>query len=369
MRLPLDVPDVAGPDAALHGSKEGSWGRVRRDRWRREEFRSLVIEQEFDSGVGKASSVSWLTRLRASLGKARESFAAVAAIGRSRAPITPEFWDELEEQLILADLGNATTQKILTGLRTVAKQEAWKTTDQVVDRFRRDVERFLTLPGGGLRTEGKPAVILVVGVNGSGKTTTIGKLAVRLRAEGKRVLLVAGDTFRAAAAEQLAIWAQRSGSELVRGVEGADPAAVVFDGIQAAVSRGVDVAIVDTAGRLQTKTNLMEELKKIARSIERLTGSPPTETLLVVDGTTGQNALSQAKLFHAATRLTGIAVTKLDSSAKGGVLIGLVDTLEVPIKLVGLGETPDSLQAFDPSEFVTALFDEVPGTWHAGVRA
>lgn len=308
--------------------------------------------------------MSWMQRLRASLGRAREAFSAVQRLGRPGKPLTPEFWDELEETLILADFGVPTTEKIVTDLQTVAKQEMWKTADQAVARFRKDVERFLTLDRAELALDDKPAVVLVVGVNGSGKTTTIGKLATRLREQRKRVLLVAGDTFRAAAADQLAIWATRSGSELVRGEEGADPASVVFDGVRAGKSRGVDVILIDTAGRLQTKTNLMEELKKIRRVIERELGAPPAETLLVVDGTTGQNAISQARLFNETTQLTGIVMTKLDSTAKGGVLVAIVDTLEVPIKFVGLGETPDALRPFVPTEFIDALFSE---TAEAGV--
>jgi fused signal recognition particle receptor len=299
-----------------------------------------------------------MQRLRASLGKAREAFSAVQRLGRAAEPLTDAFWDELEETLILADFGVPTTQKIVTGLQTVAKQEAWKTTDQPVARFRKDVERFLTLPGAELNLGARPAVVLVVGVNGSGKTTTIGKLAARLHRQGKRVMLVAGDTFRAAAAEQLAIWAQRSASELIRGAEGADPASVVFDGIRAATARNVDVILIDTAGRLQTKTNLMEELKKIRRVIERELGAAPAETLLVVDGTTGQNAISQAKLFNETTQLTGVVITKLDSTAKGGVLVAIVDELEVPIKFVGLGESADDLRPFIASEFIDALFEE-----------
>ncbi|HTX58975.1 MAG TPA: signal recognition particle-docking protein FtsY [Verrucomicrobiae bacterium] len=305
--------------------------------------------------------MKWFDRLRASLGKARDTFSAVARLGRPGQPITPEFWEELEETLILADVGVPTTQKILTGLQTVAKQEAWATTDRVVARFRKDVERFLTLPKSELDEGGAPSVVLVVGVNGSGKTTTIGKLARRLREGRKRVTLVAGDTFRAAAAEQLAIWAERTGSELVRGAEGADPASVVFDGVRAGKARNADVILIDTAGRLQTKANLMEELKKIRRVIERELGAPPAETLLVVDGTTGQNAISQARLFHDAAPLTGVVVTKLDSTAKGGVLLAIVDTVEVPIKFVGLGETPDALRPFVPAEFVDALFETPAG--------
>jgi fused signal recognition particle receptor len=279
-------------------------------------------------------------------------------LGRPGTPLTDEFWDELEETLILADFGVPTTEKIVTGLQTVSKQEAWKTTDQPVARFRKDVERFLTLPRAELDLASRPATMLIVGVNGSGKTTTIGKLAMRLRKQGKRVLLVAADTFRAAAAEQLTIWGQRAGAEVVRGAEGADPASVVFDGVRAGKARDVDVILIDTAGRLQTKTNLMEELKKIRRVVERELGAPPAETLLVVDGTTGQNAISQAKLFNDAAQLTGIVITKLDSTAKGGVLVAIIDTLEVPIKFVGLGETAEALQPFVPAEFIDALFDD-----------
>lgn len=301
--------------------------------------------------------MSWISKLRASFGKARETLSGVQALGRARRAITPELWEELEDLLLLADFGVPTTEKIIGGLKTVAKQELWATSDQIVARFRKDVERFLTLPNAELNLTDKPAVILVVGVNGSGKTTTIGKLATRLRSERKRVLLVAADTFRAAAAEQLQIWAERGGADFIRGKEGADPASVVFDGIQAGKSRGADVVIVDTAGRLQTKTNLMEELKKMRRIIERETGRAPSETLLVLDGTTGQNAISQAKLFNETTALTGVVVTKLDSTAKGGVLVAIVDTLEVPIKFVGLGESADALAPFVPSEFIEALFE------------
>jgi len=304
--------------------------------------------------------VSWLAKLRASLGRSRESLAAVQTLGRARKPIDREFWQELEETLLLADFGIATTQKITDGLRTVAKQELWRTSDQAVARFRKDVERFLTLPQPGLDLSRKPSVILVVGVNGSGKTTTIGKLAAMYTKERKRVLLVAADTFRAAAAEQLAIWAQRSGAHLVRGREGSDPASVVFDGLQAGKARGADIIMIDTAGRLQTKSNLMEELNKMHRIIERETGAPPSETLLVLDGTTGQNAISQARLFNAATKLTGVIVTKLDSTAKGGVLVAIVDALEIPIKFIGLGESLDTLRPFKPADFIEALFESPP---------
>jgi len=303
--------------------------------------------------------VGWLGRLKDALKRTRENLAGVETLAIARRPLDRDFWDELEEILIAADFGVPTTEKILDGLKDVAHKELWSTSDLVIARFKRDVANFLTLPGA-LKLDAKPSVILIVGVNGSGKTTTIGKLASRLRREGKRVLLVAADTFRAAAADQLEIWAKRSGSDIVRGIEGADPSAVVFDGIAAAKARGADVVIVDTAGRLQTKVNLMEELKKMRRIIERELPGQPAETLLVLDGTTGQNAISQAKLFNEATKLTGVVVTKLDSTAKGGVVVAIVDALEVPVSFIGLGENVEALQPFEPAAFIEALFDTVP---------
>ncbi len=303
--------------------------------------------------------MGWFAKLKGALGQSRESLAGVETLAQARRPLDTEFWDELEEILIAADFGVPTTAKIIDGLRVVARQEFWGRSDQAVKRFKDDVRKFLILPGGALTLAHKPAVVLVVGVNGSGKTTTIGKLGKHLSAQGKRVMFVAADTFRAAAAEQLAIWAQRGNAEFVRGREGSDPASVVFDGLVQAKARGVDVVLIDTAGRLQTKTNLMEELKKMRRIVERETGVPPDETLLVVDGTTGQNAISQAKLFNEATTLTGVVVTKLDSTAKGGVLVAIVDTLVVPIKYIGLGEGIDALRPFDPVSFIDALFEPV----------
>ncbi len=300
--------------------------------------------------------MSWLGKLRTALTRSRDALGSELDALAHR-PIDEALWDDLEELLIRADFGVPTTLKIVEALRVVAKQDRYENSDRVVARFRRDVQNFLTLPAMGLSLEKKPAVILIVGVNGSGKTTTVGKLATMLAAQRKKVMVIAADTFRAAAAEQLAVWAQRAGAEYLRAAEGSDPSSVVFDGMSAAKARGVDVVLVDTAGRLQTKTNLMEELKKMRRVIERETGAPPAETLLVVDGTTGQNALSQAKLFNEATQLTGIVVTKLDSTAKGGVLVGIVDQLEVPVKFIGLGESADALAPFDPATFTKALFE------------
>lgn len=301
--------------------------------------------------------MAWLTRLRTALTGSRDSLAAIETLASARRPIDRALWEELEEILIGADFGVPTTEKILDGLKDVVHKELWTTSDQVVARFKRDVASFLSLPGAQLDLVAKPSVILVVGVNGSGKTTTIGKLAAFLRSQRKRVLLVAADTFRAAAADQLHIWAERSGAEIVRGTEGADPSAVVYDGLAAAKARGVDVIIIDTAGRLQTKVNLMEELKKMRRVIERELPGQPAETLLVLDGTTGQNAISQAKLFNEATKLTGVVVTKLDSTAKGGVLVAIVDALTIPIKFIGLGESVDALRPFEPAAFLEALFE------------
>ena len=300
--------------------------------------------------------MAWFDKIKASVTRSRDALLGLETMALARRPLDSDFWDEFEEILIGADFGVPTTEKIVAALVGVAKQDRYQTSDQVIARFKRDVKNFLTLPDMGLQLERKPAVILVVGVNGSGKTTTIGKLATALKRNRRKVLLVAADTFRAAAAEQLTIWAERAGVEIVRGNEGADPSSVVFDGMVAAKSRGADVVLVDTAGRLQTKTNLMEELKKMRRTIESASGAAPDETLLVVDGTTGQNAISQAKLFHQATALTGVIVTKLDSSSKGGVLVAIVDTLEIPIKYIGLGEKVEELQPFDPREFIEALF-------------
>ncbi len=301
--------------------------------------------------------MSWFNKLKDSLSRSRDSLLGLETMALARRPLDDDFWDEFEEILIGADFGVPTTEKIVDALKGVAKQDRYATSDQVIARFKRDVKNFLTLPQMGLDLQRRPSVVLIVGVNGSGKTTTIGKLAVAMKRNRRKVLLVAADTFRAAAAEQLTIWSERAGVDIVRGNEGSDPSSVVFDGLAAAKARNVDVVLVDTAGRLQTKTNLMEELKKMRRVIERETGAPPAETLLVLDGTTGQNALSQAKLFNEATQLTGVIVTKLDSTAKGGVLVGIVDQLTVPIKYIGLGEGADALAAFDPDAFTKALFE------------
>ena len=301
--------------------------------------------------------MSFLSSLRAGLAKTRDQLAGHwnALIGRQM--VDDVFWEELEETLIAADFGVATTEKIVDQLKIAAQQQNLRVAGDVIRVFRTDVADYLNHPSIAPTPQGsKPQVVLVVGVNGSGKTTTIGKLAAQERSRGRSVMLVAGDTFRAAAAEQLEIWAKRSGAEIVRQREGADPAAVVFDGLAAAKSRGVDVVFVDTAGRLQTKHNLMEELKKIRRVIARAVDGAPHETLLVLDATTGQNAISQARLFHEAGDVSGIVLTKLDGTAKGGIIVAIMDQIDLPVKYVGFGEQVDQLKTFDPRSYVEALF-------------
>ena len=301
--------------------------------------------------------MSFLSSLRAGLAKTRDQLAGHwnALIGRQM--VDDAFWEELEETLIAADFGVATTEKIVGQLKIAAQQQNLRAAGDVIRVFRSDVADYLNHPSIAPAPQGsKPHVVLVVGVNGSGKTTTIGKLAAQERSKGRSVMLVAGDTFRAAAAEQLEIWAKRSGAEIVRQREGADPAAVVFDGLAAAKSRGTDVVFVDTAGRLQTKHNLMEELKKIRRVIARVVEGAPHETLLVLDATTGQNAISQARLFHEAGDVSGIVLTKLDGTAKGGIIVAIMDQIDLPVKYVGFGEQVDQLKTFDPRSYVEALF-------------
>jgi fused signal recognition particle receptor len=301
--------------------------------------------------------MQWLSSLRDGLAKTRNNLAGHLNALLGRQLVDDEFWKQLEETLIGADFGVPTTEKIVEQLKTAAQQQNLKAANDVIQVFKADVADYINHPNiEPVPVKTKPHVVLVVGVNGSGKTTTIGKLAAQDRKRGRSVMLVAADTFRAAAAEQLAIWAERAGVEIVRHKEGADPAAVVFDGLVAAKSRGIDVVYVDTAGRLQTKHNLMQELKKIKRIIVREVEAAPHETLLVLDATTGQNALSQAKLFHEVTDVTGIVLTKLDGTAKGGIIVAIMDQVDLPVKYVGFGEKVDQLRPFDPRGYVEALF-------------
>ena len=266
-----------------------------------------------------------------------------------------DFYDELEESLILADLGVDTSVKAVGRLRKAVREQHLKTTEEAREALKEILVDMLSVGDTELNLSTHPSVILVIGVNGVGKTTTIGKIAKQLTSQGKKVMLVAGDTFRAAAADQLEIWAGRSGASIVRQHEGADPASVVFDGIQSAKARDVDVILIDTAGRLHNKTNLMNELNKISRIVARELPDAAKEVLLVLDGTTGQNGLIQAKQFKEIAGVTAIALTKLDGTAKGGIVIAVADALQIPVKFVGVGEQADDLMPFSAKEFVEAL--------------
>ena len=270
--------------------------------------------------------------------------------------IDEEFFDELEETLILSDIGAETSLEICDKLRAAVKRTGATDPAEVKELLREIIAEILT-GDNELRLETKPSVIMVIGVNGAGKTTTIGKLAAHLKRSGKRVIVAAADTFRAAAIDQLNVWTDRAGVELVKQTEGSDPAAVVFDAISAAKARGADVVLCDTAGRLHNKKNLMEELKKIARVVSRELPEASTEILLVLDATTGQNAVNQAKLFGESAEISGIVLTKLDGTAKGGIIIPIKNELGIPVKLVGVGEKIDDLQPFIPEDYVRALFE------------
>ena len=266
-----------------------------------------------------------------------------------------DFYDELEECLILADLGVETAGRAVERLRRRVKEQRLREPEEARQALRDILVEMLQVGDSCLRLGTKPSVILVIGVNGVGKTTTIGKLSKQLIDEGKKVLMCAGDTFRAAAADQLEIWAERTGADIVRQHEGADPAAVVYDGIQAAKARQADVILCDTAGRLHNKAHLMEELKKISRVVERELPEAEKEVLLVLDATTGQNGLLQAKQFKEIAGVTAIALTKLDGTAKGGIVIAVADALQIPVKYIGVGEKAEDLMPFDAGEFVRAL--------------
>ncbi len=295
-------------------------------------------------------------RLRDRLGKARSLLAGYMGSILSRSTIDDETWDELEEALIRADVGVGLTSRLLDELRARVRSEGIKAPAELVNALKEDLTKRLAQVDRGLRHEaGAPNVWLFVGVNGVGKTTTIGKVGLREAAAGRSVVMAAGDTFRAAAAEQLGLWAERVGADLVRGAEGGDPGSVVFDAVERAAARGADLVLADTAGRLHTKVNLMEELKKVRRVAERPPGRL-TEVLLVIDATTGQNGLVQARQFAEAVSVTGVVLTKLDGTAKGGIVMAIQDDMGLPVKLVGLGETADDLVEFDPEEFVDALF-------------
>jgi len=296
--------------------------------------------------------------VRERTGRTRSLFSNAFASIRGKGRIDDATWDELEETLLRADIGIGLTTKLLDPLRAAAKAGDIKNADDAIAALRSGMTQQLSSSNRSLRMDAdvKPNVWLFVGVNGVGKTTTIGKIATAEVGHGTSVLLAAGDTFRAAAAEQLQVWAERSGAAFVRGSEGGDPASVIFDGIQSAHARNIELVLGDTAGRLQNKSNLMEELKKVRRVAEKAEGTV-NEVLLVIDATTGQNGLSQAREFAAATDVTGVVLTKLDGSAKGGIVFAIETELGIPVKLVGLGEGARDLVAFNPEEYVAALFE------------
>ena len=298
-------------------------------------------------------------RLREGLARTREGLVKkIDQAIRRYDRIDEDLLEEIEDILIQTDVGVDTTMKIIDGLRQRAVKERTKKPEDLQILLRDEMARIMNRTPPIPESNDRPHVILVVGVNGSGKTTTIGKLAARYKQEGKKVLLAAADTFRAAAIEQLEVWAHRSDVEIVKHQQGSDPSAVAYDALQAANARDVDVLIIDTAGRLHTKDNLMEELKKIKRTLSKQIEGTPHETIIVLDGTTGQNAMTQAKIFHEALNgLTGIVLTKLDGTAKGGIVLSITDQLSIPVKMIGVGEGIEDLQDFNANDFVTALFE------------
>lgn len=298
-------------------------------------------------------------RLKAGLGKTRDSFnEKIDNVFSVFKKLDDDLYDELEEALIMADIGGVTSAEIVDRLRERVREKHISDGEAAKKELRAIISEIMSSADSALHLETKSAVILVIGVNGVGKTTTIGKITNKLKNEGKKVVLAAADTFRAAAADQLEIWAARNDVPIVRLTEGADPAAVIFDGCNAAKSRNADVLICDTAGRLHNKKNLMEELKKIYRVIERELPQAQKEVLLVLDATTGQNAVNQAEEFNKAAGVTGIVLTKLDGTAKGGIVVNICQKLGIPVKFVGVGEGIDDLQVFDAADFAAALFDE-----------
>jgi fused signal recognition particle receptor len=317
-----------------------------------------AVDATVDTGLDTAEVLE-RPRFRDRLARARAALAAAVSGVRSRVNVDEETWEDLEEALLRSDVGVKVTSALLEPLRDRVEAKVLSTPDEVLDALKSDMKSRLAGADRALRfeagPEGSPNVWLFVGVNGVGKTTTIGKLGYQQGLVGRSVVMAAGDTFRAAAAEQLGTWAERCGARLVRGAEGGDPSAVIFDAVQSAGARGDDLVLADTAGRLHTKTNLMDELRKVRRVAGRDPGRV-TEVLLVIDATTGQNGLNQAKEFAQATEVTGVVLTKLDGSAKGGVVFAIETELGIPVKLVGLGETIGDLVAFDPDEFVDAMF-------------
>ncbi|MBI4384242.1 MAG: signal recognition particle-docking protein FtsY [Nitrospinae bacterium] len=302
----------------------------------------------------------FFSRLKMGLAKTRDTLAGgIDNILRGKAKVGPELLDELEEVMLSADVGASTTGGILDELKKGVGQNRIRTREEVIEHLKESLVRILDEPRKELKMPAQPPlVLLVIGVNGSGKTTTIGKLAQKWKAQGKRVMLGAGDTFRAAAIEQLRTWADRIGIPCIQQKSGADPSAVAYDAVQAGRARDMDIVIIDTAGRLQTNSNLMEELKKVKRVIGKALPGAPHETLLVLDASIGQNSVSQARLFHEALAIDGLVMTKLDGTSKGGILFHITRELKLPVLFIGIGEKVEDLQEFDSREFVRALFEK-----------
>ncbi len=304
--------------------------------------------------------MGFFDKLKKSLTKTRESFTEkIEKLVIGYADIDDELLDELEETLIMSDVGFSTTEKLMDAVRKGIKKKEINGPEDLKPFLAKQISDMLTKDSDEIRMAAEgPTVMLVIGVNGVGKTTTIGKLSAFYKGQGKSVMLAAADTFRAAAIDQLEVWGQRTGATVIKHEEGSDPAAVAFDAVKAAKARKVDILIIDTAGRLQTKSNLMEELSKINRVIGREIPEAPHETLLVLDASTGQNAISQAELFTKAAPISGVVLTKLDGTAKGGVVIGIKDSLSMPVKWIGVGEGVDDLRPFNAEDFAKALFAE-----------
>ncbi len=333
----------------------------------KEEETAPVVEPEPASAVPPSGDTAdeeegpgFFGRLRQGLSKTRSSFTGrLDRLFLGKKEITEELLEDLEEVLFTSDIGVATTQELIDSVQEQVARKELKDPQKLKTAIRDQMRAFLDVKPveEAAPNPGEPLVIMVVGVNGVGKTTTIGKMAHRFRSEGKEVLLAAADTFRAAAVEQLAIWGERVGAAVIKQGAGADPSAVAFDAMDAAIARKVDVLLVDTAGRLHTKVNLMEELQKVHRIVGRKLAGAPHQVWLVLDATTGQNAISQAQMFNQAIGVTGIVLTKLDGTAKGGIVVGISRELSIPIRYIGIGEKMDDLREFDPADFVKAMFD------------
>ena len=304
----------------------------------------------------------FFSRLVSGLTKTRDNLVSgIDAVFGGFSQIDEDFYEEIEEILIMGDIGVSATENILESLKQKVKENHIKKPDECKELLIESIKEQMQVGETAYRFEEEKSVVLIVGVNGVGKTTSVGKLAGKLKAQGKKVVLAAADTFRAAAGEQLKEWANRAGVDMIGGQEGSDPAAVIYDAVAAAKARNADVLLCDTAGRLHNKKNLMEELRKINRILEKEYPDAYRETLVVLDATTGQNALAQAKQFAEVTDLTGIILTKMDGTAKGGIAVAIQSELQIPVKYIGVGETIDDLQKFDPEEFVNALFDRGEG--------